>query len=277
MNKISVFGATGAIGQRFCELYPNDIVQMNRYDYVPSTNNILYLIGTRDNFNIYEDVHIDVDTNLSILMNVLDYVEHHNNTTFNFVSTRFVYGSSLATPFHEYDSCNPEGFYSITKRCAEQMLICFCNTFGIQYRIFRLTNVLNEKDTNISTQRNALQFMIREIVNGRDIQLHYKGEARRDFIYIDDACSAIKFCMDNSPPNQIINVSDGIPHRFLDIINKTIELSGSKSKIIHVDPVGLIKTKDAWLSISKLLSYGFQFKFDTHSTLKRLVDFYKNE
>ena len=135
-----------------------------------------------------------------------------------------MYGQNPDIPFHEENTkCNPTGFYSITKHCAEQMLICFCNTFDIKYRIFRLANVLGEGDEKISSKKNALQFMIKEIVNDKDIHLYYGGEVLRDYIYIDDVCEGIKICLDKAPVNQIVNIGSGSPSRFLDIIDKTIK------------------------------------------------------
>ena len=43
-NKISVFGGTGFIGSKFCSIYPEVVEIIDREDYVPKSNNILYLI-----------------------------------------------------------------------------------------------------------------------------------------------------------------------------------------------------------------------------------------
>ena len=124
------------------------------------------MVNTIDNYNIHQNLHIDVDTNLSTLMSVLENIDRNDkDLVFNFVSSWFVYGQNDKTPFREDDlACNPTGFYSITKRCAEQLIISFCNTYGIKYRIFRLANVLGEGDGKISKKKNALQFLIKEIV-----------------------------------------------------------------------------------------------------------------
>lgn len=136
---INVFGGTGFIGHRFCELNPSAVINA-REDYDVKTNNVLYFVSTVDNYNIHKDLFIDIDTNLTVLMKVLSSIDRTNkDLVFNFVSSWFVYGKNENTPFREDDlNCNPTGFYSITKRCAEQMLISFCETFDIKYRIFRL-------------------------------------------------------------------------------------------------------------------------------------------
>ena len=145
-DKISIFGSTGFIGKRFCELYNDSIVKINRDESCSSTKNILYLISNVDNNNVQKDLKIDIETNLIKLMDVLSKLKDDPNKsdyTFNFVSSWFVYGQNYEIPFREdHSKCNPTGFYSITKHCAEQLLISFCNTYDINYRILRLANVL---------------------------------------------------------------------------------------------------------------------------------------
>jgi nucleoside-diphosphate-sugar epimerase len=214
-------------------------------------------------------------------MNVLENLPKNNDVVFNFVSSWFVYGKSYEMPFREdFAKCNPTGFYSITKYCAEQLLVSFCQTHNIKYRIFRLANVLGEADKRISKKKNALQYLVREIVSDRDVSLYYGGEVLRDYIGVEDVVDAIKLCMEKSPPNQIINIGSGKPHKFLDMINKAIEYSDSKSKIIHIDPTpfhDIVQVRHSYLDTSKLVSYGFKQKKDINTIIEQLVDYYKKE
>ena len=281
-DKISIFGSTGFIGKRFCELYNDSIVKINRDESCSSTKNILYLISTVDNYNVQKDLKIDIETNLIKLMDVLSKLKDDPNKsdyTFNFVSSWFVYGQNYEIPFREdHSKCNPTGFYSITKHCAEQLLISFCNTYDINYRILRLANVVGEGDNKISNKKNALQFLIKEIVNGREVPLYYGGEVLRDYIYVDDVCEALKLCIYVAPKNEIINIGSGQPYKFIDIINKAIEYSKSESKINHIEPTkfhNIVQVRHSFLDTTKLSSYGFNIKYDIDTTVKKLVDFYK--
>ena len=281
MSNISVFGASGFIGSKFCELYSNDVSINSRNDYVPKTNNILYLISTVDNYNVHTDIHIDIDTNLSTLMNVLENTSKNSNITFNFVSSWFVYGQNKEIPFREDSlNCNPTGFYSITKHCAEQLLISFCNTFNIKYRIFRLANVLGEGDKKISKKKNALQYLIQEVAQNRDIELYYGGKVLRDYIYVDDVCAAIKYCIDHAPTNEIINIGSGDPHMLGDLVQTALDHSNSSSKILQIEPTefhNIVQVRHSYLDITKLKSYGFSPKANIETTIHKLVDFYKKE
>lgn len=279
-NKLSVFGGTGFIGSRFCEMHDNVHI-IDRNDYQPKSKDILYFISTVDNYNVHNNLHVDIDTNLSVLMNVLENIDTEEDVTFNFVSSWFVYGKNNEIPFREdHSKCEPTGFYSITKRCAEQLLISFCQTHNIKYRIFRLANVLGAGDSKISKKKNALQFLIKEIVNGNDVPLYYGGEVLRDYIYVDDVCDAIKLCIDTAPSDEIINIGSGKPHRFLDLIEKAIVCSDSPSKIIQIDPTkfhDIVQVRHSYLDVTKLNSYGFDAKFNIDMIISNLVEYYKSQ
>ena len=281
-NKISIFGGTGFIGGRFCEMYPDQAIKIDRESRVPKSSEILYLISTIDNYNIHKDLHIDIDTNLTILMSLLENIDKNDpDLVINFVSSWFVYGKNTIMPFHETNSvCNPTGFYSITKRCAEQLLISFCETYNIKYRIFRLANVLGEGDNKISRKKNALQYLIKQSIHGEDILLYNGGSAIRDYIYVDDVCRAINHCIKNADCNEIINIGNGIPYVLKDIIDLSFEKSKSTSKIVNIKPPyfhKVVQVEHSYLNIDKLKSLGFKSKYDINTVVDKLIKYYSNE
>ena len=270
-DKISVFGA-GFIGGRFVGLNKKDCIVIERNSVVPESGNILYLISTTDNYNVFTDPHKDIDTNLNHLISVLQNCKPGD--TFNFVSSWFVYGE-VNLPVRETAYCNPKGFYSITKRAAEQLLISYCETFKINYRIFRLCNVLGKSDLHVSKKKNALQYLIGKLKNNEDIELYFKGDFYRDYMYVDDVCNAIKHCMDNSSQNEIINIGSGKKVKFYDLIEYCKTKLNSNSKISSMDQPEfhkLAQVRDMYLDVSKLSGFGFVPDFDIWKTLDILCD-----
>ena len=106
-----------------------------------------------DNYNVFKDITLDVETNLKVLCEVLENCKKEG-IVFNFVSSWFVYGD-VPLPAREEYYCKPTGFYSITKKAAEDLIISFCKTFGTEYRILRLCNVLGRGDGKVSAKKNA--------------------------------------------------------------------------------------------------------------------------
>jgi nucleoside-diphosphate-sugar epimerase len=268
---ISVFGGTGFIGSHFCSIDPDRMRVEPKLETVPSCEDIVYFISTTHNYNVLSDLHLDVDTNLTHLLKVLKNCKE-GDCIFNFISSWFVYGES-ELPVSESAHCDPKGFYSITKRCAEQLLISFCETFGVPYRILRLGNVYGGGD-KYSAKKNALQYLINELKNNRDIQLYHGGKVIRDYVHVEDVARAIMYCVDNAPMNEIINIGSNCEPVPLNILMEQAKTYlGSASVITAREPAPfhkIVQVKDMWLDSTKLEDLGFTWKHNILSDLEEV-------
>lgn len=257
MNKISVFGGTGFIGGTFHRLYSEDVVLVPRESKQFQTNEILYFISTTTNQSVFSNLHIDIDTNLSFFVDVLEKCKGRD-VTFNFISSGFVYGNDIVDA-KEIDCCNPTGFYSITKRCAEQLLISFCETFGIKYRILRIGNVYG-LDKTISPGKNVLGYMIGLLKENKDIKLYGGGEFLKDYMFVEDICRAIRLIISCGNINEIYNIASGTSMTFKDIIETAKDMVQSSSNLITIPfpkEQEYIQIKNMTLNIDKLKSLKF--------------------
>ena len=254
-NKLSVFGGTGFIGGTFSSLYPDLIDLVPKQSRICDNKDILYFISTTTNQNVFKDLHIDINTNLSLLMDVLEECKG-KDIIFNFVSSCFVYGNDVLNA-KESDCCNPTGFYSITKRCAEQLLISFCNTFDIKYRIFGIGNVYG-LDPTVTPGKNVLGYMITLLKQNQDIKLYDGGNYLKDYIFVDDVCKAINLLINNGNTNEIYNIASGKSQTFKDVILNAKEILGSDSKLINIETPKdqkYLQIKNMTLNIDKLKEF----------------------
>lgn len=274
---INVFGGSGFVGKKYCELTPDILWVNSRDDYVVKSNNthpldIVYFISTIDNYNVHTNPYIDIDTNLTTMIKVLESCKG-KNVCFNFISSWFVYGD-VELPAKEEAHCNPKGFYSITKRTAEQLLISYCETFDIRYRILRLGNVLGDSDNKVSKKKNALQYMINEIVEGRDVSLYDGGMIYRDYIHVEDVVKAINLVLANGEFDTTYNIANGVPVYIRDVMEYTIKKTGSQSKLIDIPTVDfhkIVQTKNMVLDVSKLRSLGYVEQYDIYEIIDSLL------
>lgn len=269
---INLFG-NGFIGKNFAHMYPCVINKRN--DLIPQLENVsdvFYTISTIDNYNVKNNPFIDIETNLTLLMRVLENFRKDNRSKeviFNFASSWFVYGNT-DLPASETSYCNPNGFYSITKRAAEQLLISYCQTFNLKYRILRFANVLGQGDPKTSVQKNAVTFMISELKNNRPINLYDGGMVIRDFIYVKDLCRAVKLVMEKGTVNEIFNIGNGQPCLIKDIIDQ-VKILGTNSKINLIETPEFHKTvqvKNMYMNTDKLKILGYVPSY----TLQQIVE-----
>ena len=270
---IDLFGGTGFVGSSFYNRYKDEVSIHSRESNLPDYENILYMISTTDNYNVLKNPYIDIETNLTKLVSVLETCKN-KSITFNFISSWFVYGKTTDFPATEESNCNPTGFYSITKRCAEDLVISYCKTFNINYRILRLCNVYGPGDNGASKKKNALQYLINEIKNDRPIYLYNQGNFIRDYLYINDVCDAIYLAINKAPLNEIINISSGIPQTFKHIIDYCLEKTNSKSEVGQMEPTDfhkLVQIENMYMNNDKLKSIGFKQKFHIFEGIDNLL------
>lgn len=277
MKLVNVYGGTGTIGSAFVKRYEEKCNVMWRsrvYTHIPGP--ILYLISTTHNYNVLTDPHKDVDTNLTWLIEVLEsWRKNHPDEVFNFVSSWFVYGDGYDLhPATEYSPCNPKGWYSITKRTAELMLISYCQTYNLKYRIFRLGNVIAPDDKGVSAQKNALQYLINKMKVGEEIEVYDGGNFYRNYMGINDTVTAIKLLMDESPTNQIYNVGHPKNTKFIDLLiyaKKELKYKKDFKYIEQKDFHKIVQTKSFQMDTCRLQTLGFKPSMTVEAALDTCI------
>lgn len=271
IGDLSVFGGTGFIGSKFCSISTRKCIKIARDERTPTTKEILYFISTLNNYHVLDNTKIDIETNLLTLMEVLDQMKSGGGVI-NFISSWFVYGET-ELPAKESSHCRPKGFYSITKYTAEEMLKLYCKTFDINYRILRLSNVYGDSDKGVSTKKNALQYLISQLQQNKDINLHNDGMYYRDYMHVDDVCRAIELCINEAPIDSTINIGSGEKVLFRDVIDIAKNELDSTSKYIATEPSKfhrLIQVKDFYMDTTKLKSLGFVMNISIEEGVRSL-------
>ena len=271
-SNLQVFGGNGFVGSAFVRKNPLCTVKQRNDHVVDKDKDILYLISTVTNYNVKTNPYIDIETNLILLMKILSQFQN-SDKVFNFISSWFVYGNT-PMPATEESICNPTGFYSITKRCAEQLLMSYCQTFNIKYRIIRLANVAGFGDNKASAQKNALQYMINQLKQNLDINLYEGGNMYRDYIHVNDAVDAIDLILDKGEINSIYNVGNGTPLLMKDLIEYAKQLIGGTGRINYIDVPQfhkIVQVHSQWMKNDKLKSLGYEPKHGMKSIIEDMI------
>lgn len=272
---VNVFGGSGFVGGRYVEMDSDFKKIVNaRNDYVvnPLCTDVLYFISTVDNYNVWTDPFIDIETNLTTLMKTLTSIKGQD-VVFNFISSWFVYGN-VPLPAKEDSYCDPKGFYSITKRAAEQLLISYCETYNIKYRILRLSNVLGKEDQKVSKKKNALQYMLNLVKNNEEVSLYDGGSAFRDYLYVDDVVKAINLVLEKGEVNQIYNIGSGDKVSIGECIDYAIKRSYSKSTIKNIETAQfhkVVQTTNMVLDVTKIKNLGFRPSYNIYDIIDILL------
>lgn len=151
-------------------------------------------------------------------------------------STSEVYGDPLVHPQPEsyWGHVNPIGersCYDEGKRCAETLFIDYHKQNKVKIKIIRIFNTYGPR-MHPNDGRVVSNFIVQALQN-HDITIYGKGDQTRSFQYVDDLVEGMIRMM-ASPDKFMGPVNMGNPNEFtiLELAEKVIKLTGSKSKII---------------------------------------------
>lgn len=151
--------------------------------------------------------------NITMTYNVLEFCRH-NNLPIIFSSSREVYGD-----IHRYiteesyaDFAFTESPYSASKISGEALIYSYAQCYGLNYLVFRFSNVYGRYDNDLERMERVIPLFIRKISNGEPITVY--GEKKvLDFTYIDDCvagvASGIELLASGTEANQTINLAFG--------------------------------------------------------------------
>ena len=155
-------------------------------------------------------------------------------------STSEVYGNP-APEFHPqpetyWGNVNPIGIrscYDEGKRAAETLFMDYHRQNKVDIRIARIFNTYGprmDKDDG----RVISNFVV-QALRGQGITVYGEGQQTRSFCYIDDLVDGLVRMMNQDKTVGPINIGNPDEFTIMELAEKVIALTGSRSKIIHKD------------------------------------------
>jgi UDP-glucuronate decarboxylase len=294
MLRTLVTGGAGFIGSHLCERLldkGNDVLCLDNF-FTGNKDNIRHLINDPRfeliRHDVTEPIIIEVDqiyhfacpaspvhyqynpvktikTNVMGTINMLGLAKRVKARVMQ-ASTSEVYGDPKVHPQTEsyWGNVNPIGLrscYDEGKRVAETLMMDYHRQNKVDIKIIRIFNTYGPRMA-LNDGRVVSNFILQALRN-KNITVFGEGNQTRSFCYIDDMVDGIFKMM--AVDNFIGPVNIGNPGEFtiLELAQKVIDLTGSKSKIINKplppdDPVqrqpniSLIKEKLGWKPKVKL-------------------------
>lgn len=152
-------------------------------------------------------------------------------------STSEVYGDPIIHPQVEayWGNVNPIGVrscYDEGKRAAETLFMDYHRQNSVKIKIMRIFNTYGPR-MNTQDGRVVSNFIV-QALRGENITIYGDGMQTRSFQYVDDLVEAMCRLMatDDSVTGPV-NVGNPGEFTMLELAQKIIELTGSKSKIVY--------------------------------------------
>lgn len=226
-----------------------------------------------------------INANVIGTMSVLELAKKSKSRVI-FTSTREVYGKMeegkeeiLEEDVGELNQLEVRSCYPESKRMAENLLVSYSYQYDINYQIARIAHVYGP-GMIIHDDGRIMSDLIGNVVNGEDIILKSKGEAKRAFCYIIDAITALIRITLTENENQVYNIANETE----EISIKDLAYSLKKwyeDKNIDVvfdlkeDDNGYVKFKRTKLNTKKLEDIGWKSVISLKEGIKRTVEYFE--
>jgi UDP-glucuronate decarboxylase len=194
-------------------------------------------------------------------------------------STSEVYGDPEVHPQPEtyWGNVNPIGpraCYDEGKRCAETLFFDYHRQHGIKIKVVRIFNTYGPR-MHPNDGRVVSNFIVQALKN-EPITVYGDGTQTRSFCYVDDMVEGIIKMM-NSPDDFTGPVNFGNPeeYRIIDLAQKIIDLTGSRSKIVFKPlPQDDPKRRRPEITLAKE-KLGWQPKTPLEEGLKKTIEYFE--
>ena len=306
-TKLLVTGGCGFIGSNFINYmmkkYPDyQIVNLDKLTYAGNPTNLKDIKNNSNYFFVRGDIcdsqvvneimeqvdkvvhfaaesHVDrsiqdgsvfVRTNVLGTNTLLQSALAHNIKKFIHISTDEVYGSIKEGFSTEIDKLNPSSPYSSSKAGSDLLALSYYTTYGLPVCITRCTNNFGP----YQYPEKLIPFFISRLIEGENVPVYGTGLNIRDWIYVEDHCSAVDFILHNGRSGEIYNIDGGNELTNLEITHHLLKMLGKdESSIEYVEDR---KGHDFRYSLdgSKLIKMGWKAMYNFDTALEQTVRWY---
>lgn len=187
-----------------------------------------------------------LQSNINGFFNILELARHHKIKHFIFASSSSIYGENEHSSFEENQMTDtPKNLYAASKKSNELMSYSYSSLFKLPCTALRFFTVYGPW----GRPDMAYFKFVKNIYDGKPIEVFGQGKMYRDFTYVDDIIDGILKILNNGPPIQNDRNDHSINRPPWEVYNlgnnksvllnefiQTIELIiGKKSKKIFLD------------------------------------------
>ena len=313
MKKILVTGGAGFIGSNFVRYMLNKyqdykIVNLDLLTYagnikslddVKDNPNYLFVKGdiadnklvdkiVSDNkidviINFAAESHVDrsitnpdifVKTNVLGTQNLLEVAKKYKIEKFFQISTDEVYGSLGKTGFFtEKTPLSPNSPYSASKASADLLVMAYHHTFGLNVNITRCSNNYGP----YQFPEKLIPLFITNALDNKQVPLYGDGLNIRDWLFVEDHCSAIDTVLHKGKNGEIYNVGGNNEKTNKYITDTILKYLGKDSSLIKYVADRLGHDRRYAIDATKIkeeLGWQPQYKFE--QAIEKTIEWYLN-
>lgn len=242
---------------------------------------VLFTAGVDAVINFAAESHVDrsilhpdifVKTNIVGTQNLLELSKQYEVAKFVQVSTDEVYGTlGESGLFTEDTPIAPNSPYSASKAGADLLVRAYHETFGLNVNITRCSNNYGP----YQFPEKLIPLMIQNALQNKPLPVYGDGLNVRDWLYVEDHCSAIDLVLHKGINGEVYNVGGRNERNNIQVVRTILEELNKPDTLISYVKDRLGHDRRYAIDADKIRNdLGWEPKFDYENGMKETIRWY---
>lgn len=307
MKTILITGGAGNVGSAIanklakdasCQIVIVDNLLTGNFNKIPKKENVVFIKADANNYNdivpIFGRYNFDfvfhyaavvgvkrtlenpilVLNDIEGIKNILSLSKNSGVKRVFYSSSSEVYGEPFEIPQNEKTTpLNSRLPYAIVKNLGEAFFRSYYQEYGLDYTIFRFFNTYGPNQS----EDFVVPRFVKAALKNEPIYLYGDGLQTRSFCYVEDNIdTCIKALMEDKCVNDVLNVGSDIEIAILDLAQKIITITNSKSEIIYLPALEEGDMLRRCPDTTKMKAILGRELISLENGIKKLVEHYEN-
>jgi dTDP-glucose 4,6-dehydratase len=202
---------------------------------------------------------------------MLDAALRHGVPRFIHISTDEVYGSINEGFALEAGVLDPSSPYSSSKAGSDLLALSYFTTYDYPVVVTRCTNNYGP----YQFPEKVIPLFVTNLLEGKKVPLYGEGRNERDWLYVEDHCSAVHLLVDQGLAGEVYNVGANAQLPNLELTTRILDHFGLDEDWIERVPDRLGHDLRYAVDSSKLRSLGWVPSHDFDERLEETIAWYR--
>lgn len=202
---------------------------------------------------------------------LLDAAHRHGVPKFIHISTDEVYGSVDAGFATEEAPLEPSSPYSSSKAGSDLLALSYHRTYGYPVLVTRCTNNYGP----YQFPEKVIPLFVTNLLEGAKVPLYGDGRNERDWLYVEDHCSAVHLLVERGQPGEVYNIGANAQLPNVDLTQAILHAFDLDDSWIEPVPDRLGHDFRYAVDSSKIRSLGWAPAHDFEERLSDTIQWYR--